>query len=104
MLAKEAAIALGRSGVRVNTIELGPVAGDDERFASAFSTLYRDYQYKIPAAELVTHEDLAELVLFLASDEARLINGEDIRLDGGFLLHYMDVKMKQPPLPSGGGA
>lgn len=96
MLAKEAALILGRSGITVNTIELGPLAGDNERFHSGISTLYEDYEYKVPNAVLGSVEDLASLALFLASDQARYLNGADIRLDGGFLLHYMDFKMKRP--------
>ncbi|SFE39412.1 NAD(P)-dependent dehydrogenase, short-chain alcohol dehydrogenase family [Paenibacillus algorifonticola] len=97
MLAKEAALVLGRSGITVNTIELGPIEGDDERFASELSTLYEDYAYKVPNAVLGSYDDLAQLALFLSSDEARYMNGADIRLDGGFLQHYMDFKMKRPP-------
>nr|MBC9199062.1 SDR family oxidoreductase [Paenibacillus sp. PL91] len=96
MLAKEAALVLGRYGVSVNTIELGPLGGDDQLFQSTISTLYDDYEFKVPNAVLGSHEDLAELVTFLSSDEARYINGSDIRLDGGFLLHYMNFKMKRP--------
>lgn len=96
MLAKEAALALGRHGVSVNTIELGPLPGDDERFRSTLSTLYDHYEYKVPDAVLGSDENLAELVAFLSSDDSRYINGSDIRLDGGFLLHYMNFKMKQP--------
>jgi NAD(P)-dependent dehydrogenase (short-subunit alcohol dehydrogenase family) len=96
MLAREAAIVLGRQGVNVNSIELGPVEGDDERFQSSISTLYDSYQYKVPRAELGNYDDLAGLVLYLASEEARHVNGADIQLDGGFLMHYMDFKMKKP--------
>ncbi|NIK76742.1 NAD(P)-dependent dehydrogenase (short-subunit alcohol dehydrogenase family) [Paenibacillus castaneae] len=96
MLSKEAALVLGRFGISVNTIEFGPVEGDNELFQSSLSTLYNDYEYKVPNAILGTHEDLAELILFLSSDDARYINGADIRLDGGFLLHYMNFKMKRP--------
>ena len=96
MLSKEAALVLGRFGVSVNTIELGPMEGDDKLFQSSISTLYNEYEYKVPNAVLGRNEDLAELVLFLASDEARCINGSDIKLDGGFLLHYMNFKMKRP--------
>ncbi|WP_053376132.1 SDR family NAD(P)-dependent oxidoreductase [Paenibacillus sp. FJAT-27812] len=96
MLAKEASLVLGRNGVSVNTIELGPLDGDHEVFESTLSTLYNDYEYKIPNAVLGSADDLAELVMFLSSDEARYINGSDIRLDGGFLLHYMNFKMKRP--------
>ncbi len=101
MLSHEAALTLGRDGVQVNTIELGPVEGDNDRFASEVSHLYEDYQYKVPSTELGTYEDLANLVLFLASDASRYMNGSDIRMDGGFLMHYLDVKMNKP-WPEGG--
>jgi glucose 1-dehydrogenase len=94
MLARETALLLGRHGINVNVIELGPIEGDDIVFQSEISTLYDDYRTKVPNAVLGTHEDLAHLVYFLASEEARYINGSDIRLDGGFLQHYMDFKMK----------
>lgn len=95
MLTREAALRLGRSGVSVNSIEFGPVESDDERFRSDLSLLYEHYRYKVPNAVLGTHDDLAETVLFLASDESRYINGADIRVDGGFLMHYLDGKMKR---------
>jgi glucose 1-dehydrogenase len=96
MLSREASIVLGRHGVNVNSIEFGPVEGDDIAFKSDISTLYDSYEYKVPNAVLGSYDDLAQLVLFLATDEARYINGADIRMDGGFLMHYMDFKMKKP--------
>jgi 3-oxoacyl-[acyl-carrier protein] reductase len=95
MLTREAALRLGRSGVTVNAIEFGPVEGDDERFRSDLSLLYEHYRTKVPNAVPGTHDDLAEAVLFLASDESRFVNGADIRVDGGFLMHYLDGKMKR---------
>ncbi|GGD57138.1 SDR family NAD(P)-dependent oxidoreductase [Paenibacillus nasutitermitis] len=96
MLSKEAALELGRHGVQVNTIELGPMKENPDRFISGLSALYDSYERKIPSDQPGSYEDLAHLVLYLVSDEARYINGTDIRLDGGFLLHYMDHKMKRP--------
>jgi len=96
MLSREASLALGRHGINVNHIQMGPVEGDEERFASELSTLYEDYRYKVPSAEPVTCQDLASLIVFLAGPEASHLNGADIRLDGGFLNHYLDVKMKKP--------
>jgi len=98
LLNREAAIYLGRYGVNVNSIEMGPMDGDDQKFKSDFSTLYDSFQYKVPNAVLGNYEDLANLVIYLSSQEARYVNGADIRLDGGFLLHYMDHKMKRPNL------
>lgn len=96
MLAKEAALYLGRFGIRVNAIERGPVEGDNERFRSGFSTLYDSFDRKVPSGKLGSHEDAAVVARFLVSEDARYLNGADIRLDGGFLLHYMDHKMKSP--------
>ncbi|OZB90823.1 SDR family NAD(P)-dependent oxidoreductase [Paenibacillus sp. XY044] len=96
MLAKEAALELGRHGIRVNTIETGPVEGDDERFRSPLTTLYHSYETKVPRGQLGSAEDIAHAAGYLASAEARYLNGADLRLDGGFLLHYMDHKMKRP--------
>ena len=96
MLSREASLVLGRFGVNVNHIQLGPTVGDDLVYQSSYSPLYEDYEYKIPNAILGTFDDLANLALFLVSDEARYINGADIRIDGGFLNHYLDVKTKKP--------
>ncbi|TBL71600.1 SDR family NAD(P)-dependent oxidoreductase [Paenibacillus thalictri] len=96
MLAREAALELGRCGVNVNTIELGPVEGDDTLFSSEVSSLYESYIYKVPGAKPVTYRDLADCVAYLAADSSRYLNGAELRLDGGFLLHYMDHKMKRP--------
>jgi len=96
MLAHEASLFLGRHNVRVNLIEMGPVDGSDALFPSEVSGLYESYRYKVPSAVLGTNKDLAELAFFLAKDEPRYLNGADIRLDGGFLMHYLDNKMKKP--------
>jgi glucose 1-dehydrogenase len=102
MLASEATLLLGRNGITVNTIELGPVEGDDLAFASTFSTLYESYETKIPNAVMGTYEDLSSLVLYLAGDESRYVSGAAIRMDGGFLNHYMDHKMKKSAGLQGG--
>ncbi|MFC0212995.1 SDR family NAD(P)-dependent oxidoreductase [Paenibacillus chartarius] len=96
MLAREAALFLGRYGVRVNMIEMGPVEGAAEQFRSDISALYDSYRYKVPSGLPGTYEDMAELAYFLAGAESRYVNGADIRLDGGFLMHYMDHRMKKP--------
>jgi glucose 1-dehydrogenase len=96
MLSREAALHLGRHGINVNVIEIGPVEGDNHTFRSDISSLYEDYEYKVPNAVMGTPEDAAHLLLYLCSEEARYINGADIRMDGGFLMHYIDFKMKRP--------
>jgi glucose 1-dehydrogenase len=96
ILSREASLVLGRYGIQVNHIMMGPVEGDNERFRSDITNLYIDYEYKVPGAILGTNHDLADLVLFLSSDQSNYMNGADIRLDGGFLGHYIDVRTKKP--------
>lgn len=96
MLSREASLALGRFGVHVNHIQMGPVEGSDLVFQSEISSLYEDYRYKVPSAVLGSYDDAADLVLYLSSDESGYINGADIRVDGGFLNHYLDVRTKKP--------
>jgi NAD(P)-dependent dehydrogenase (short-subunit alcohol dehydrogenase family) len=38
----------------------------------------------IPLRKLATPEDVAAAVVFLASDEARMITGDSLKIDGGW--------------------
>jgi NAD(P)-dependent dehydrogenase (short-subunit alcohol dehydrogenase family) len=38
----------------------------------------------IPVGRIGTPEDMAQVVLFLASDRAEFVNGQEIIVDGGF--------------------
>lgn len=102
MLCREAALELGRGGVCVNLIEMGPIEGDNERFGDELFPLYDSYRAKVPGRVIGTAEDAANLAWFLASKQARYLNGASVRLDGGFLLHYIDQKVRQSaPAPEG---
>jgi NAD(P)-dependent dehydrogenase (short-subunit alcohol dehydrogenase family) len=81
-LTEELAWQLG-PGVRVNAVAPAVVK---TKFAEA---LYTDREEQAAAAypmkRLGTPEDVAELVVFLASDRASWITGETVRVDGGLL-------------------
>jgi 3-oxoacyl-[acyl-carrier protein] reductase len=47
----------------------------------------KDAAEKIPVRRLGTVDDMSHLILFLASDEAGFINGENVNINGGY---YMD--------------
>ncbi len=83
MLCKYAAEELGRSGIRVNTIQPGIV--DDELMApiTAGGPLLDDYLAEMPISRLGTVEDIAAAVRFLAGPEAGWISGESLAVDGG---------------------
>ncbi len=83
MLCRYAAEELGRSGVRVNTVQPGIV--DDELMApiTAGGPLLDDYLAEMPIRRLGTVEDIADAVRFLAGPESSWISGESLAVDGG---------------------
>lgn len=103
MLSREAALHLGRRGVRVNLIEMGAMDGDDVRFQSPLSKLYREFPQKVPAGRSGRPEDVALAVEALLR-AGPFVNGAEFRVDGGFLLHYGDAKTFPPDHWSASGA
>jgi NAD(P)-dependent dehydrogenase (short-subunit alcohol dehydrogenase family) len=76
------AAALGPRGIRVNAVAPGIVATDMSNFTKTDSG--RDYALSIQALKrLAQPEDIAGAIAFLASDEARWVNGDTLRVDGG---------------------
>ena len=89
-LTKAAALALAPHGIRVNavgpgsidTAMLASVNADDEKMKMVLS--------RTPLGRLGNVEDVANAVVFLASDKAGYITGETIYIDGGRLgLNYV---------------
>lgn len=79
-LAKE----LGLSGIRVNCIAPGVIETDMMKgFAPEELSAIRE---EIPLNRFGTPEDVADLVLFLASDKARNITGQVIGTNGGMVI------------------
>jgi NAD(P)-dependent dehydrogenase (short-subunit alcohol dehydrogenase family) len=68
----------GPAGVRVNALSPGGVAaGQDAQFVAKYTA-------RVPLARLAQEDDLTGPLLFLVSDEARYVTGQELRVDGGF--------------------
>ncbi len=90
-MTKTAAIELGQYGIRVNSVHPGGVdtpmisgdalggADQDAAFASQ------------PIARIGRPEEIALLVLFLASDEASYTTGAEVAADGGRMAGHRDI-------------
>ena len=82
---KAMAIELAPAGVRVNA--LNPVAGDTPLLASFMGEDTPEMRAKflstIPLGRFSTPEDLANAALFLCSDEASMVTGVCMEVDGG---------------------
>jgi 3-oxoacyl-[acyl-carrier protein] reductase len=81
-LVKHFASALGDRGIRVNAVAPGVVDTDMSTFAR--SDAGRDFTLGIQALKRIAQpDDIAAAVVFLASDAARWITGDTLRVDGG---------------------
>jgi 3-oxoacyl-[acyl-carrier protein] reductase len=81
-LVKHFAVALGDRGIRVNAVAPGVVETDMSNFARTDAG--RDYTLGMQALKRIAQpDDISGAVVFLASDEARWITGDTLRVDGG---------------------
>lgn len=83
-LTRSLAVEWGRRGIRCNAIAPGPVPTE-----GAFSrlmpvkSLEEMAKKRNPLGRFGTHQELADLAVFLVSDQSGYVNGEQIVMDGG---------------------
>lgn len=84
-LTKSAALEVAALGVRINAVAPGPVetamltrftGGSDDAKAGLLSMM--------PAKRGAAPEEIAQTIVFLASDKARFLTGQSIAVDGGY--------------------
>ncbi len=81
-LVKHFASAFGPRGIRVNAVAPGVVETEMSSFAKTDAG--RDFTLSLQALQRIAQpEDIADAVTFLASEEARWITGDTLRVDGG---------------------
>ena len=81
-IVKHFAAALGTRGIRVNAVAPGVVETDMSNFANTEAG--REVALGMQALKrLAQPEDIAPVVVFLASDDARWVTGDSIHVDGG---------------------
>jgi 3-oxoacyl-[acyl-carrier protein] reductase len=81
-LVKHFAAALGARGIRVNAVAPGVVDTDMSNFTKTEAGL--KYALNMQALQrLAQPDDIGPVVAFLASDDARWITGDTVRVDGG---------------------
>jgi 3alpha(or 20beta)-hydroxysteroid dehydrogenase len=80
-ITKVAALELGPYGIRVNSVHPGSV--DTPMTASLHMDRGDGHAPHIPLQRIGTPEDIANLHLFLVSDEASWMTGAEICIDGG---------------------
>lgn len=84
-LTKTAALEGAAAGVRVNAVAPGPVATQMlDRFVGGSDTAKAGFLASIPAKRASTPEEIAQTIVFLASDKARYLTGQSVLVDGGY--------------------
>uniref|UniRef100_A0A942T6L5 D-threitol dehydrogenase n=1 Tax=Neobacillus citreus TaxID=2833578 RepID=A0A942T6L5_9BACI len=84
-LTRVLALEWGGRGVTVNTVSPTVVLTDLGRTAWANEDGVR-HQDEIPTGRFATPDEIAAAVLFLAGESAGMVNGADLRVDGGFTI------------------
>jgi NAD(P)-dependent dehydrogenase (short-subunit alcohol dehydrogenase family) len=85
-ITKSAAIELAGTGVRVNIVGPGPTeTGMFNRFAQTQENKANFLEAYIPARRMGLPEEIANAIVFIASDKASYIVGASLAVDGGML-------------------
>lgn len=73
---------LGKWNIRVNCVSPGGVF--DKNSPEQNEIFIRNYTHKCPMKRMAEPEDIAPVAIFLASDMARYVSGQNIAADGGW--------------------
>ncbi|GMH26348.1 hypothetical protein Nepgr_028191 [Nepenthes gracilis] len=103
-LARNLCVDLGKYGIRVNCISpflvatpatIGAFNVNQDRIEKLYESI------SILKGVVLKMEDVAQTAIFLASDESKVISGQNIVIDGGYGTTHLSFKMKIQELMSG---
>ncbi|WP_283743492.1 glucose 1-dehydrogenase [Sideroxydans sp. CL21] len=84
-LTKAAALEVAAAGIRVNAVAPGPVeTAMLERFTGGNADAKAGMLAMMPAKRGAQPEEIAQTIVFLASDKALYLTGQSIAVDGGY--------------------
>jgi glucose 1-dehydrogenase len=90
-LTRVLALELAPYQVNVNLVSPGAIAVGVNQEKNSDPEYARLVKQEVPLGRMGTGDEVANLVLFLASDESNYITGADISIDGGLLLRPFGI-------------
>lgn len=87
-LMQSCAVALGKHGIRCNSVMPGTIATDINKDDLADPRKRSYMEGRIPLGRLGAPEDIAKIVVFLASDMASYVTGAAVLADGGAFANF----------------
>ncbi len=85
-LARQLALELGPRGIRLNVVSPGLIETRALQLFPNREQLLEAANARTPMGRLATAEDVARVVVFLASEAAQMIHGQTIDVDGGYAI------------------
>lgn len=93
-MGKATAMAFAAEGSRVNNVLPGAIMTDRlrqmtaaraQKLGKTFEEMQRAREAEIPLGRIGDPEDVANMIVFLASDRARYVTGVSVQVDGGLV-------------------
>ncbi len=87
-LARSMAFELAREGIQVNSVSPGPIATqfNIDTYGSQPGKM-ESMISRVPAGRMGRPREIAEAIVFLATAEGSFIQGHDLVVDGGYIIH-----------------
>lgn len=82
-LTRALALQLGRKGVRVNAVNPSLTRTEMTEGFEQNEALMEAFKNRMPGGEGAEPDDIAGPILFLASEDAKMVNGTNLPVDGG---------------------
>ena len=77
------ALEYGSRGVRINAVAPSLTSTEATAAIEKMETVLKDFFTRLPIGRAATPEEIAGVIAFLASEDARFINGAIVAVDGG---------------------
>lgn len=85
-LAKELALEWAKYGIRVNIVSPTMILSEKNKGILEGARAKKEYLAKIPLKKYAVPKDISAAILFLNSDKASMITGQNLVIDGGWTI------------------